>query len=139
MLRSLKDKLKFNQVLIDDAFDATAATSSVDLADFNSLSFLVSVGTFAFTGTDKLSLVVQHSDDDAAWANATDADIFDAEDGDNGVAKILDAGTDDESVHAVHYRGNKRYARLNIVEAGTVSVVLDVVAVRGHSELMPPL
>ena len=139
MLRSLKDTLKSVQVLIAAPLTATTATTGTDLSDANSLMWLVSAGAMAFTGTDKLSLTVQHSDTDSGYANAVDADIFDAEDGDNGIAKILDAGADASKVHAIHYRGNKKFARLNIVEAGTVSVALDVVAVTGHHELMPPL
>jgi len=139
MLRSLKDTLKSVQVLIAGPLTSTTATAGVDLQDANSIMFLVSVGAMAFTGTDKLSLTVQHSDTDSAYANATDSDIFNAEDGDNGIAKILDAAGDASKVHSVHYRGNKRFVRLNIVEGGTVSVVLDVVAVSGHQELMPPL
>lgn len=140
MLRSLKDILKFLQVLIDDSFAATAATTGVDLADFNSMSWVVSVGAFVFTGVNKVSITVQHSDTDSGYVNAGAADIYNAEDGDNGIAKILDDTTDQSKVHMVHYRGNKRFARLNLVMAGVVTgVPIDVVAVRGNSELMPPL
>lgn len=139
MLRSLKDKLKVSQVLAPAVVTGTVATSGFNVTDFGSLTFAVSVGAFSFTGTDKLSITVQHSDTDSSYVDAADEDIFDAENGAAGIAKVLDAGGDASITHLVHYRGNKKFVRLNIVEAGTVSVGLGVVAIGGHSELMPPL
>lgn len=139
MLRDLRAKLKSYILLIPQTFTATVATTGVNVADFGSLMFNVAVGAFSFTGTDKISIVMQDSNDNSTWANCTSADIYDAEDGDNGVAKILDASGDASSVHSVYYRGNKKYARLNLVEAGTVSVTISVVGVAGHPELQPPL
>lgn len=139
MLKSLKDTLKNTQVLKPQTFAATAATTGVDNAVGGSVMFLVNVGTFTFTDSNKLSLTVQDSDVnvDGSYANCVDADIFDAEDGANGIAKVLDSTDDQDLVHAVHYKGNKRYARLNIVEAGTVSVALGVVAIQGHLKANP--
>lgn len=142
MKTAMKDKVKVIQVLDPDTVTATGATTGVDTADFGSVMFVVNVGAFAtFTGSNKLSLTVQDSevDTDGSYANCVDADIYDAEDGANGIAKVLDATDDDDAVHVIHYRGNKRYVRLNIVEAGTVSVILGVTAVCGNPELMPPL
>jgi len=139
MLRALKDILKNEQVLIPQSVSATIATDGVDVSDFGSIMFLVNVGTFTFTPTNKISITVQHSDTDSAYADVLDADIHDAEDGANGIAKILDAAGDADSVHAIHYRGNKKFVRLNLVEGGTVVAIMGVVSVRGNSEFNPPL
>lgn len=136
MLRSIKDILQYAASLIDQAVTATVASASVDTADFNALTFLVSVGAFSFSGTNKISLQMQHSDDDSAWSNCADADIYNAEDGANGYAKILDAGGETSNVYPCHYRGNKRYVRMNLVVGGTVSVPACVIAVKGKLERM---
>ena len=144
MQRSLKDKLKVTKCLDPDTVTATGAGAGVNNAGFGSLMFLVAVGATSgndFSGTHKLAITMQDSDVDVdgSYANCVDADIHDAEDGANGIVKNLDATDDADSVHVAHYRGNKKFARIKLVETGTVSVPVSVVAVQGHSELMPPL
>lgn len=144
MLKSLKDILKVTQVLTAQSVTATTASSGVDNANFGSTMFIVDVGAAAAgmdSASDKFDIVVQHSDVDVSgsYANCADADIFDAEDGANGVAKALDGTADASNVHLVHYRGNKRYTRIRIVETGTVSAPISVIAVQGHGHLNPAL
>ena len=144
MLRSLKDTLKPLFCLAPATVTATGAATGVDVADFGSVMFLVATGTEggnALSSSHKLAITVQDSDvdTDASYANCVDADIYDAEDGANGIAKNLDASADENTIHAVHYRGNKRYVRLKLVETGTVSLPVSIVAVAGNSEFNPPL
>lgn len=141
-MRSMKDKVKITQVENPATVTASGKSDGVDMQDFNSLLFLVSVGTFTFTGTDKLTITVEHADvdTDGSYAACAAADLYDdAETPASGIAKVLDGTEDQNMVHVVGYRGNKRYVRLNITEGGTVSVILSAVAVRGDSELQPPL
>lgn len=144
MLRSIKDMLKFLQVLAPAAFTATGNSSGFNCADFGALTFLVDVGATTgqpFSATDKVDIIVQHSDVDVdgSYANAADADIYNAEDGANGIAKSLDATADASLVHAVHYRGAKQFARIRLVETGTISVPIGIVAVGGMSRHQPAL
>lgn len=144
MLRSLKDILKFSSVLVPASVSATGASSGVDCSDFGSCTFLVHVGATSgndFSSSHKLAITVQDSDVDVdgSYANCVDADIYDAEDGANGIAKNLDATSDASTVHPVHYRGNKKFARIRLVETGTVVVPLSVMAIRGHGEFNPAL
>lgn len=141
MKNSLKALIKATSVLAPQTLSATANTTGVNVADFGSLAFLVQAGAMAFDGSNKLALVMQHSDVDVdgSYANCTADDIFDAEDGANGIAKNLDSTDDQNNAHMVHYRGYKKFARLRIVETGTVSVPLSVTALRGHPEMQPPL
>lgn len=141
MLRSLKDTLKYLQCLASASLTATTAATGVDLQDFGSCSFIVNVGDFAFSGSNKLDIVVQDSDVDVdgTYADCVDVDIYNAEVGASGIAKSLDATDDAETIQVVHYRGNKRFARIRLVETGTVDVPISVSAVLGHPELMPPL
>lgn len=139
MLKSIKDVLKFSNVIEAQAITGAVSGTGVDVENGGSLTFLVSAGDFAFDGTNKLNLIVQHADVDVdgSYAAAADADIFDAEDGANGIAKVLDSTLDKETVHAIHYRGNKRYVRIRVTEGGTVDVPLSVVAIQGHLKANP--
>jgi len=121
------------------AASVTASVESigVDVADAGSLFFNVCVGDFTFTGVNKVSIKLQHSDDNITFVDCVDADIFEAEDGANGVYKLLDDVADKESLYSVHYLGNKRYARIALVVAGTVACPMSINAIQGHLETMP--
>lgn len=139
MNKSMKDSKLFTSVLAAQDIAATTASDGVDTSKGESLSFLVNAGDFSFSGTNKLDIVVQHADVDVdgSYADCVDADIHGAEDGANGIAKSLDSTDDKELVHAVHYRGNKQYARIRLVEGGTVSAPMSIVAVQGHLKANP--
>lgn len=131
---NLKQKTYHKMVLAPATVSATGATASVDCQDINSLGFLLSVGSFAFTSVNYLTVNLQESDDDSAWA-----DVTQVYEGTAPAALVLnDQATQESKSHLVEYRGGKRYARLNIVESGTVSVPLSVVAISNRPELMPP-
>lgn len=140
MNRSLKDTKKFTTVLAPQAVTASVSGTGVDTQYGESLTFLVNVGDFDFSGSNKLDIVVQEADvnDDASYADCVDADIFDAETGASGIAKVLDSTDDKETVHAVHYKGNARYVRIRLEETGTVDCPIGVVAVQGHLKANPP-
>ena len=145
MKKLLKDILKFIQVLLPQTITADTSTTGVNTADFNALTFLVNVGTFTFTGVNKLDLFIQDSDVDVDGSYALTADAnmlygpsgvaFEA----TGKAKILDSTDDQNTVHLLHYRGEKKFARVRMVEGGTVSCIIGVTAVNGHPEFKPPL
>lgn len=141
MLNSLKDILKVTQVLKPQTLTDSASSAGVETSHAGSLSFAVNTGSFAFSGSNKLDIVMQHADvdTDGSYANCADDDIFNAEDGANGIVKSLDATSDQDMVHLAHYRGNKKFARIRLVETGTVSCIVGVVAVQGDLELNPPL
>ena len=139
MNKSLKDTLKISECLNAIAISATGSATGVDTAFGESLMFLVNAGEFDFSGSNSLDLVVQHADvdTDGSYADCVDADIFDAEDGANGIAKVLDSTDDKNAIHIIHYRGTKRYVRVRYEETGTVSVPLSIVAVQGHLKANP--
>ncbi len=142
MLRSMKDQLKVSSVIAAASVTASGTSSSVDMQDFGSLSFAVAVGATSGNDLDashKLALKMLESDDNSTFTDVDGDDIYDAETAASDIAKMLDSTADASSVHLVHYRGNKRYVKLNIVETGTVSVPLAVLAIRGHAKVKPPL
>lgn len=144
MLRTLKDKLKFSLSLAPAVISATGASTGFNVNDFGSLSFAVLVGVAAtndFSATHKLDIVLQHSDVDVdgSYSDCADADIYNAEVGASGIVKALDASADSSNLYMAHYRGNKKFARIRLVETGTVSCPVGIMAIGGHSELQPPL
>ena len=133
MWKNLKQKIYHKMVLAPATLSATTATSSVDCKDINSLGFLLNVGAFVFDGTNYLTVNLQESDDDSAWSNVTE--VYE---GTAPAPLILNDSAQQSKSHLVEYKGGKRYARLNIVESGTVSVALSVAAISNKPELMPP-
>lgn len=132
MLRNLMDKIYQASVFVAQVVTATGNSSSVDVKDLMSLTFLVNVGAFSFDGSNNLTLKVEESDDNSTWSEATVANggLYEA-------APVFDAGGDASKSHAIEYRGTKRYARLAWTEAGTVSVPMSVTAI-GLSKVQPP-
>lgn len=137
MLRTLKAILKPVLLKAPIAVNATGTSDAVNLADANSVMFLVDVGSFDFTTDDYVALSLLESDDDVTYADVGSDDMIAPESG--TVAKLLDAAGDKDAVHAIHYKGNKKYVKVKYAETGTVSVVLGVTAITGHHELQPPL
>ena len=138
MLRNLSAKLKFIAVLIAQTVAASVNSTGVDCADFGSMLFLINVGSFSFTGTNKITVKLQVSDDNTNWSDAAAEDMYVIE----GAAPtyiVLDATGEDSKVYALEYRGTHRYARVALVVGGTVSVPVAITSVGGYSELMPPL
>lgn len=131
MKKNLKNNMKVVPVLDANTLSATVATAGVKNDDCEGLAFGVQVGAFAFSGVNKLDLIMQHSDDGTTYANCAALDIFDPEVGASAIAKSLDGTEDQNMVHVVSYRGTKPYARLNIVETGTVSVACAAFAIKG--------
>ena len=136
MLRSLMGKIKIALSLAAQTISATTLTASVDNQGFGSLMFTIAAGAFSYTGSNKVSITVQDSDDNTTFADVPASSIYKPESG--AIAKILDATADGAAVHNVHYLGEKRYVRLNLVVAGTVSAILAVSTVQGNPNLAPP-
>lgn len=134
MWNNVKQKVYHAMVLAPATFSATGATTGVDCKDINSLAFLLAVGSFAFDGSNYLTVNMQESDDNSTWANVTAVYEGTAP----AVLVLNDQATQESKSHMVEYRGGKRYARLNIVETGTVSVALAVMAISNKPEFMPP-
>lgn len=131
MLRGLAQKIKNYMLLAAQSVTADVASASVDLANLRSFGFLVSVGTFSFTGSNKIGLEIYESDDNSTFTIASAADHV------GGVIKELSAATDDETVHLVEYRGTKRYIKLNLNVSGTVAAPIAVVGHSSDLEIMP--
>lgn len=135
MLRSLMALVKPVLMLLPQSLTATTTTSSIDTAGFGSLALQLIVGTFAFDGTNKLTVTVEHSDDNSSWSTVAAGEI--KQEVAAGTFIVLDSAAEDDSVHVCDYLGNKRYVRMVITEAGAVTAVVGVVALLGHPMAAP--
>lgn len=132
-----KAKLKVQSLLAPVDVTGSGTSSSVDLQNYNGVSFHVHAGDFAFDGTNKITLTLGESDDGTTFTVVAEADMIDPESG--TIAKILDAAGDKNATHPIHYKGNKRYVQVVFTEGGTVDVPLAISAVLAYPEFMPPL
>lgn len=136
MLRMIKGRLK-NVGLLQADVTADTNSTGVSLKDFNSLALLFSVGAFAFDGTNKAVLKVEHSDDGVTYVACDAADLDNPESA--NIVKTIDSAPEGDQMYEIHYKGNKAYARGVIDVSGTVDFPASIVAVLGYPEIMPPL
>ena len=122
---------------------ASAVSASVDTQNFDSVAFAVNVGATGDTlsGTNRVELQVQDSDDNTTFTAVSDADLLKAVTGGqaSGTFGVLNAGGSVNQVYETGYRGNKRYARVALANFGTTSVGtnMDVLAVLGRPRMAP--
>lgn len=135
MWKNIKFKLYHLLALAPQTLTATTATAGVDTKDLNALAFNINLGAMVFDGTNFLTVNLQHSDTDSAYANVIQENLYE---GTAPAVLVLNDTAQQSKSHLVEYRGGKRFVRLNIVESGTVSVPISVVAISTKPELMPP-
>ena len=138
---------------------ASLTTASLDTTEGRGNAILVQVATFAFTGTNSLTLNLEESDDDSVfttvvngenlgqqvgtkWGDMTGNAELDDTDSDpntllNGASLVLDAAGNDDKVYVAEYLGSKKFVRLNIVEAGIVVVLMAVTSGQNALRLLP--
>ena len=115
--------------------DNTPAVSEViDMDGFESLEFVIAVGSVA--DADATFAVLVEDADEAAF-NVTNAAVAD------GFLLGTEAGAafkfdSDNTVKKIGYRGNKRYCRMTVTPTGNASAALmSVVAILGHPHIAP--
>lgn len=120
----------FNQtsvasVLDPVAADDTVSTAAVDRQGVGSpivFDFNVGIEGVTLTGTDKITLTLEHSDaSGSGFAAVTDPihQLGTFETAASGIIKVLDAVADAPALYRVGYRGPKRYCRVTATFAGT--------------------
>lgn len=124
------------QVLIPAVYTSDQNSTAVDMKGYSDLSFLASVGNSGDTlsGTVYWLLELEHSDDNSAWTDCTDAEITNAVTGTNtGTFAKIDDPAEDSLAVSVGYKGSKRYVRcvVNAVGTHTNGTPIGVTAIRG--------
>lgn len=131
MLRDLFHKTGVDSLLIPATRTADANSSSIDLANKQGVVLAAYVGNSGDTlsGSVKLEIEVEHSDDNSTFTDCADADIFNAVTGTNtGTIAVIDDGAEDSLIVKTGYKGSKRYVRLVFNFTGTHSNGVPVAA-----------
>lgn len=122
---------------------AAANSASFDVQNYDAVALLVNVGATGDTlsGTNRVELQVQESDDNSTFTAVADADLLKIVTGGQatGTFGILNAAGTVNQVYLTGYRGNKRYVRVALANFGTTSVgtAMDVLAVGGRARNLP--
>ena len=141
MSRDLVHNVK--QISALDAATIAATTNGlvVDTQGFESLTFLLNIGAFTFSGINNLTIKVQEGDqsDGSDMADIASGDYLDGYNEAGAIwDKLLNAAGEDGQAYRIGVRmSQKRYRRLVITEAGTVSVIMSATAVLGHPHHAP--
>jgi hypothetical protein len=117
---------------------ADANGTGIDLQGYNGALVLGIIGAEGVTlsGTDKIELELEESDDDVTYTDVADADLVGYVDGTNdGCFGLFDANAEAPAVVKASYVGKKRYIRAVINYSGThgTGTPAAVCVVRGHA------
>jgi hypothetical protein len=139
---SLYANTGFVSLLIPATRTADANSTGMDLKDADDAALLFYIGNSADTlsGTDKIELEVEESDDDSTYTDVADADLTNYVNGTNdGCVAVIDAPSEDSLVVAVGYRGSKRYVRgvVNFVGTHSSGTPVSVLGLRGKLRGQP--
>ena len=122
MLKDLKSNLTVSSLLIPAVRNADVNSATFDLKAALSAEVVVYLGDSADTlsGTNKIEIELEHSDDNSAWADCADADIDSAVAATNtGTFALVDAPGEDQAAFKCGYKGSKRYIRAVLNFSGT--------------------
>lgn len=132
MKRDMHHNVKVVPALSSVSVTATGNGLTVDTKGFLSAELIVNTGIFAFTGTEKVSIKLQHGDaDDLSDAVDVPAEFL------LGADIVLDNAADDVSTFRQGYIGHKRYIREVHTIVGTVAAPIGMEFVLGHPVDMP--
>lgn len=134
--------VKYQQILDPATVTADAESSTVDIDGYGSACFLVNVGESgdALSGSVKIELEVEESDDDSTWTDVADAHLTNYVDGTNdGTFGVIDDAAEDDARYICGYTGIKRYIRVIVNVTGTHSsgTPIAVTAVLGSPRVAP--
>lgn len=135
MLRDIKGLFKALVALAPQTVTADIDTAVMDLKSFRNFGFLLNVGAMSFTGVNKIDLKLLHSDDGSTFVACTADDMYTNE-GSN-IAKSLDNSSEQNSMHLIEYRGNKRYVKMTLEVSGTVSCPIAVQGICTKPQVQP--
>lgn len=140
--RDLYSSLNVTQLKAPIIITADADSASIDtqLYDSAMLGFLVGITGDTLSGSVYLELEVEESVDDSVWTDVADADLTNTVTGTNtGTVAKIDDNAEDDVIHIVGYKGNKRYIRGvgNVTGTHTNGIELAVIGIQGHAHQSP--
>jgi len=142
MLHDFINNFKVVQVIDPATHTADVDGDSVDLLHYSGVTFLALVGESGDTlsGSVKVELEVEDSDDDSSFSDVADADLQNYVAGTNdGCFGVIDAAAEDDAVYKGTYKGSSRYARpvINLVGTHTNGIPIGIVAILHGAENLP--
>lgn len=113
-MRDIHSSQKPVQSLKPATRTADASGTGVDLQGFEGANVQYDFGTSGDTlsGTVKLQATLDESDDNSTFTAVASDDII-------GTLPLVDDPAEDDAIHQVGYRGNKRYIRAGFDFTGT--------------------
>lgn len=125
--------------LIAPTIDKNFATCA--LLHYDAVRHVVDLGNSGDTlsGSVKIELEVQHSDDDSTWVACADTDITGAVAGTNtGTYAVIDAPAEDSAIFTTEYIGGKAYTRtvLNVTGTHTNGTPISVQYIRYRKDVL---
>jgi hypothetical protein len=139
---SLYANTGFVSLMIPAVKTADANSTGLDLQNCDDAVLLFHVGDSGDTlsGSVKIELEVQESDDDSTYTAVANADLTNYVTGTNvGTVAVIDAPSEDSNVFAVGYKGTKRYIRgvANVTGTHTNGTPIGVTGLRGRNRAQP--
>lgn len=112
------------QTLNPDTYtaDNDGQDATVDLQNFGSALIVACVGESGDTlsGSVKIELEVEESDDDTTFTDVADADLTTVVSGTNtGTYAVIDDAAEDDAVYVTSYKGSSRYIGTPVNLTGT--------------------
>lgn len=144
-MKDISQLLKPEAAIVAAALDADATGLTIDMKGAESVMFVANVGIEGVTlsGTDKIALELEESDDDSSWSAVDTAEIV-RESSQSALATnqwaLFDADAELPAVVKCGYIGSKRYVRPKANFSGThgVATPVAVTAIKGNLHGMPP-
>lgn len=142
MLRDIVNNLKVVSSLLPLTRTTDANGAAADLQDFQGAMVVAHLGASgdALSGSLKIELELEHSDDNSTFTDCADADLSAAVTGTNtGTFAVVDASGEDSKAYKVGYKGNKRYVRVvyNITGTHTNGTPSSAVIIPGKPKAAP--
>lgn len=154
--RDIGNQLSAVVEVVPAVYTADPATvSGVSMREASAVVHYCNIGVSGDTlsGSVKIDLTLQESDDNSTWTDVTNADdaiavleIYPSPalgaglpDATNGIFQTIDAAAEDETLYAIGYRGTKMYSRVlpDFTGTHTNGTPLSVIGVRGMLDRSP--
>lgn len=141
MYRDLHDNVSSALLIAPSTPTADTTPVGVDLLGFRAamVMLFIGVGGITFTGANRIDFVLEHSNDNAAWAPVAQSDVVGATVATGGIIRTLNAAKAAADIQELSYIGGRRYVRLTADFSGTHASGTPMTAfvVRGLPEQMP--
>ena len=119
-MRDLANSIAAVATVVPAVYGSDATGTTVDLAGFESATVVANIGVEGGTlsTTDKIALVLQHSDDNSVWTAVAQTEVVEGTVS-GGVFFTADDNAEIPTVATIGYVGGKRYLRVNADFSGT--------------------